>query len=377
MSSRLSSIEVKRRNRINVFTGLLNASTATKPELAARLGLSIPTVGMICDELMREGLVREAGMQASEGGRRAMRYEPCLDCFRSIGIDITRRHVYIALTDLKGGVTAGERQRFPFEDTEEYRQELAGRVQAFLDKHLTKDVKILGCGVAVAGIVSPQQDKVLYSHVLNVGEETVLNRLTASELRAPSIRFFNDATAACMAECYSHHAPESFVFVSLSNSVGGATVINNRILPGRSGREGELGHMLIVPGGRRCYCGKCGHYDPYGNALLLTEKADGSMQTFFERVGAGDRELTQVFEEYLHYLAIMIYNLHISTDLPVVLGGYVGSYLKPYLPRIRELVAEMNIFEESEDFVFSCEYNVEASAVGAASHFTKSFIEAL
>ena len=52
MSSRLSSIEVKRRNRINVFTGLLNASTATKPELAARLGLSIPTVGMICEELM-------------------------------------------------------------------------------------------------------------------------------------------------------------------------------------------------------------------------------------------------------------------------------------------------------------------------------------
>ena len=101
------------------------------------------------------------------------------------------------------------------------------------------------------------------------------------------------------------------------------------------------------------------------------------MQTFFERVGAGDRELTQVFEEYLHYLAIMIYNLHISTDLPVVLGGYVGSYLKPYLPRIRELVTEMNIFEESEDFVLSCEYNVEASAVGAASHFTKSFIEAL
>ena len=377
MSSRLSSIEVKRRNRINVFNGLLSASTATKPELAGRLGLSIPTVGMICDELMREGLVREAGMQASEGGRRAMRYEPCLDRFRSLGIDITRRHVYMALIDLRGEVIAGERQRFPFEDTEDYRKELSGRVEAFLEKNHTDPGTILGCGVSVAGIVSPQQDRVLYSHVLNVGEETILNHLTAQQLQAPQIRFFNDATAACMAECYSHHAPDSFVFVSLSNSVGGATVINNRILPGKSGREGELGHMLIVPGGRRCYCGKCGHYDPYGNALLLTERADGSMQAFFEKVRAGDSELTQVFEEYLHYLAIMIYNLHIATDLPVVLGGYVGSYLKPYLPRIRELVGEQNIFEEEEEFIFSCEYNVEASAVGAASYFTKTFIESL
>ena len=65
MSSRLNSVEVKRRNRINVFSGLLDVSHATKPELAAQLRLSIPTVGVICDELVREGLIREAGMQPS------------------------------------------------------------------------------------------------------------------------------------------------------------------------------------------------------------------------------------------------------------------------------------------------------------------------
>ena len=76
MSSRLNSVEVKRRNRINVFSGLLDVSHATKPELAAQLKLSIPTVGVICDELVQEGLVREAGMQPSGGGRPAMAYEP-------------------------------------------------------------------------------------------------------------------------------------------------------------------------------------------------------------------------------------------------------------------------------------------------------------
>ena len=377
MSSRLNSVEVKRRNRINVFSGLLDVSHATKPELAAQLRLSIPTVGVICDELVREGLVREAGMQPSGGGRPAMAYEPCLDRFNALGIDITRNHIYLALTDLKGKLIAGERQRFLFEDTPEYIRELSEKVRSFLFQNHKKSDQILGAGISVAGIVSLQQDRVLYSHVLNVGEETILNRLTASDLGVCAIKFFNDATAGCMAECYSHHAPDSFVFVSLSNSVGGATVINNRILPGKSGRGGELGHMLIVPGGRKCYCGKCGHYDPYGSALLLTGKADGSMQAFFDGLRDGDEEKTGVFDEYLHYLAMMIHNLHITTDLPVVLGGYVGSYLKPYLPKIRELVSEMNIFEEDEEFIFSCEYNVEASAVGAASYFTKTFIESL
>ena len=130
---------------------------------------------------------------------------------------------------------------------------------------------------------------------------------------------------------------------------------------------------------RRGYTtGTCAALAAAGAAeLLLTGKADGSMQAFFDGLRDGDEEKTGVFDEYLHYLAMMIHNLHITTDLPVVLGGYVGSYLKPYLPKIRELVSEMNIFEEDEEFIFSCEYNVEASAVGAASYFTKTFIESL
>ena len=143
------------------------------------------------------------------------------------------------------------------------------------------------------------------------------------KLKIP-VAFFNDANAACMAECYTGNAPSSFNFLSLCNTVGGAVVIDDQIVPGQSGRAGEPGHLLIVPGGRRCYCGKCGHYDPYGSALLLADPANGSLFEFFRGLENGRVEYQKIFDEYLHYLAILTCNLHLWSDLPVLIGGYAA-----------------------------------------------------
>lgn len=69
-----SNSEIKRRNKISTFRELLRCGQATKPELAARLHLSLPTIGLLISELVQQGLVREDGMADSEGGRRAVCY---------------------------------------------------------------------------------------------------------------------------------------------------------------------------------------------------------------------------------------------------------------------------------------------------------------
>ena len=77
----------------------------------------------------------------------------------------------------------------------------------------------------------------------------------------------------------------------------------------------------------------------------------------------------------MHYLAIMLCNLHMSSDLPVIIGGYVGSYLKPYLPRLWEEIRKLTIFGEEESFIIPCHYNAEAAAIGAASYYINQFLE--
>ena len=90
-------------------------------------------------------------------------------------------------------------------------------------------------------------------------------------------------------------------------------------------RAGEFGHNTLVPGGRRCYCGKEGCLDAYCSARLLADHADGNLVAFFDGLRDGDAEKQAVWREYLGYLAIAVNNLHMSFDCDVIVGGYVGA----------------------------------------------------
>ena len=46
--------------------------------------------------------------------------------------------------------------------------------------------------------------------------------------------------------------------------------------------------MTVAPGGRQCYCGKQGCFDAYCSAKVLKAAGGGSLDTFFERLEAGD-----------------------------------------------------------------------------------------
>ena len=371
MGVKLNSIEVKRQNRKRIFRYLLKADTVTKQEISFQLRLSLPTVSQILSELGAAGLVYEAGMQASSGGRRAVTVCADGEARLAAGIDITKNHVDFAMINLRGEILVNERMRKTFSQSEAYGLELKEMHREFLKKHRIDEKKITGLGVSLPGIVSEDQKVLQYSHILGLKEPMPFGTIDLPY----EIRFFNDATAACMAECYTHTAPPSFTFLSLSNSVGGATVFQNQIVMGDNSRSGELGHMCLVPGGRPCYCGKAGHYDAYGSALVLLNLTNGSMSEFFERLEKREPHFVQVFDEYLEFLALMIYNLHIQSDLPVVIGGYVGSYLKPYVNILKEKVEGYSIFEEQKEYIYLCNYNVEAAAVGAARYFTEKFIE--
>lgn len=369
---RLNSMEVKRQNKIRVLRYLLSQEQVTRPDIADALRLSIPTVGQITNELMEAGLARENGAQASSGGRRAMTL--CADdgCRFAAGIDITKNHVDFAVINLRGTVIANQRLKKPFGRNRQYERDLRELYADFIERSGIGRERILGLGVSLPGIISKDQSALERSHILGIREPLPL------EGTAPvsyPVRFFNDATAACMAECYLHTAPESFTFLSLRNSVGGATVIENRIVEGQHCRNGEVGHMCIVPGGRKCYCGRLGHYDPYGSALLLSDHANGSMEEFFAGLKEGEEEALHIFEEYLDYLAMMICNIHVVTDLPVMIGGYVGKYLGPWLPELKARVEALDIFEDQAEYIHISHYGLEAAAVGAARYHVEQFIE--
>lgn len=61
----------------------------------------------------------------------------------------------------------------------------------------------------------------------------------------------------------------SFCVISVSTSVSGGIVIDGELLDGVSGNAGQVGHIIVEPGGRRCHCGARGCLDAEASGLAI------------------------------------------------------------------------------------------------------------
>lgn len=372
-ASPASNMDVKRRNRANTLRCILSCERISQMELAQQLALSWPTILQNVKELLEMGLVQEVGQYESTGGRKAKAYAPVKDAKLAIGLDLTRNHVSIVLVDLTGHVVRYQRRSKPFSLDDAYLQELGVLIRSVMDSPHTNET-ILGVGISLPGIVDSEAGILRYSHILDLRDVplSVLSR----HIPYPC-SFINDANAAGLAEIYGTSSVGNLIYLSLSNSVGGAILTDGTLYMGNHLRAGEFGHNTLVPGGRRCYCGKEGCLDAYCSARLLSDQAGGNLAAFFDGLREGDTEKQAIWEEYLKYLAIAVNNLHMSFDCDVIVGGYVGAFLEEFGAPLRPLLEERNTFQPEASYLKFCRYRLEASAVGAALTQVEQFLQAL
>ena len=365
-TSPANNMDVKRRNRANTLR-------ISQMELAQRLALSWPTILQNVKELLEMGLVQETGQYESTGGRKAKAYAPVKNAKLAIGLDLTRNHVSVVLVDLSGQVVRYQRKSRSFSLDDAYLQELGVLIQSIMDSAYT-DETILGVGVSLPGIVDSEANLLRYSHILDLRDVPLH---TLSRYIPYPCSFINDANAAGLAEIFGTSTVGNLIYLSLSNSVGGAILTDGTPYMGNHLRAGEFGHNTLVPGGRRCYCGKEGCLDAYCSARLLADHADGNLAAFFDGLRDGDAEKQAVWREYLGYLAIAVNNLHMSFDCDVIVGGYVGAFLEEFGGPLRSLLEDRNTFQPEASYLKYCRYRLEASAVGAALTQVEQFLQTL
>ena len=82
------------------------------------------------------------------------------------------------------------------------------------------------------------------------------------------------------------HEYQDAVYLSLNNTLGGAFSINGKLVTGQNQKAGEFGHIILVPGGKKCYCGKAGCADAYCAASALTdEEQKMTLEQIYEKSG--------------------------------------------------------------------------------------------
>lgn len=85
----------------------------------------------------------------------------------------------------------------------------------------------------------------------------------------------NDANAAAIGEMIYGGAKgmQDFLVVTLGTGLGSGFVAHGKLIYGHDGFAGELGHVIVSPGGRQCSCGRQGCLETYVSATGVKRTA--------------------------------------------------------------------------------------------------------
>ena len=131
------------------------------------------------------------------------------------------------------------------------------------------DRKIVACGVGTGGPMSVSGDSV---STLHIGEWRGFNlRQHLQKIIRCDTYIYNDAQALVLGEHWRGAAVgvSNVIGMVVSTGVGGGVICDGKLLRGRLGNAGHIGHVIVEPDGRACACGSRGCLEAHASGLSI------------------------------------------------------------------------------------------------------------
>lgn len=237
--------------------------------------------------------------------------------------------------------------------------------------------RLRGVGIGAPGLVQGG----IVRHMVNVpGWRDVPLQAQLERRLGCRVRIDNDANLAALGEWRfgAGQGADCMVAVTLGTGVGGGLVIGGRLHRGAIGAAGEIGHMVVDPGGPRCGCGRRGCLEArVGTAGILRlakarrVKAPGGRITpkmVSDAARAGDPAARAVWAETGTWLGLGLANVLnlLDPDRIVISGGVAGAW-PWFAPSMRAAMRTHAVFSAAAaSRVVRARLGAHAGVVGAA-----------
>lgn len=238
--------EIIRQHNLQVLLQAVigHRSPISRSELARLTGLSKPTINLLCDELVGEGLLREAGMQAGKVGRPAALIELNPEQGFVVALALDSDGLTAAVVDLTGGIRVRETYALPSD----------GDLSAWLEEQALSTLtsggiarkRVRAVSVSAPGIPGPDGSKrELAGNISNLSDAELVERMYR-RFRCP-VLIENDVNLAALGEASEGVAKDArdFVFLHVDAGIGMGLVVNGALLRGHRGAAGEAGYLPI------------------------------------------------------------------------------------------------------------------------------------
>ncbi len=295
----------------------------------------------------------------------------------SIGVDLGGTNLRAATVDQDGQILA---QVSASTSPEKGRDYVIGELVDCIQELRAKQTegRFAGVGIGVPGFILIDKGIIVGSNNLAFLEGFALRDDIERRLGAPVI-LENDANAAALGESWIGAGADvdDLVLLTLGTGIGGGIIYNNRVMHGREGMAGELGHITVVPNGNPCGCGNVGCLEKHASATAITCTAElmkvsphpnPSAEDIYKLAVAGDWKAQQIFRSMGEALGVALATLVNTFNFPLYLlsGGPLPAW-DYFAPAMMEEVKRRSFtFRNTKTRIEKAKLGGQAGLYGAA-----------
>ena len=309
-----------------------------------------------------------------------------------LGIDLGGTNIAVGIVDENHQIIARASSKTLLDTAEQVADAMAETARAALKSaNLTLD-DVPWVGLGSPGTVNRTTGIIEFANNLPF-RNTPMMQMLSDRLDGKRVVMENDANAAAYGEYMAGalKGAKNAVAITLGTGVGGGVIIDGIIYSGSNFAGAELGHTVIVVGGRPCTCGRHGCWETYASAtgLIKTTKeymadapkdsalweiVEGDIdrvngRTAFDAMRKGDPIGKKIVDEYIAYLSEGIVNM-VNIFQPDILciGGGISNERETLLAPVRDFVEKQQYAMNSAKKTVICraELGNDAGIIGAA-----------
>lgn len=289
-------------------------------------------------------------------------------------VDIGGSKLLCGLVTPEGEILNTEKRLLGEDVTTEFLEDTILELRDLL-LHRTPDTEITACGMTIPGVADAKNGIWTYACFSGISDYRIAE-IMREKLGVP-VYIENDGNACAWAEKVFGNCKDcdDFLWVTVSNGVGGGMVLNGRIYRGVNEGAGEIGHLIVEKDGRTCPCGHKG-------CLEAMAAGPGIAKRYFDLTGeeksaaelsvlakAGDETAAKVMKDTGIYIGRGLGKAACILNLKrYVLGGGVMQSFDMLIDDIRAAFAEEAFAKPNQDIdIIRTGLGYEAGLMGAAA----------
>jgi glucokinase len=296
---------------------------------------------------------------------------PTVQAGHAIGVDLGGTKILAGVVARDGSLVRRHERSTAHDSQEHVLMDLEAAVAELLDE------SVVAVGFGVPSPIDQARGVVVRSVNLPLEDAPLRDRMR--ERFGIPVGLDNDANAAAIGEwrAGAGRGEDDLVMLTLGTGVGGGVISSGKPFRGRNGSGAELGHVVIVHGGRPCQgvCRGRGHLEAYVSGSAATAAAQEAFgpsadaHRLVRLANEGDQIAKELLEEVGCYLGSGIGSFaNVFGPQLVILGGGFGVAAYDYLRRTAEEIARREALEPMRSALrlAKAELGTAAGLIGAA-----------